>query len=80
MRAEVSCVFFGAFQDGDEDRGQLITFLPQPRQLGAWNNVAVHQQFKPVGGFIQFAEGVTALGDELGFASCPAGFAVIRAD
>lgn len=69
-----------SFDDRDEDGGQFVALGSQGLQLVRWDNFSIDKQFQPVGGFFQFAQGVAAFCDELGFASSAMRFAVVRPD
>jgi hypothetical protein len=41
------------------------------------NDFAADEEFEPIGGFVQFLEAVTDLGDEFGFGTSALSFAVV---
>ena len=74
-----SCLFSGAFDDRDEYGGQFVAFVAQGLELRRCDDPTIDQEFEPVGGFLQFAEGIAALGGELRLAPSTIGLAVVRA-
>jgi hypothetical protein len=56
---------FRSLQDGNENRGQLFALLSQRRELFHTDNPGFHEQFQPVGAFLDLAQRVAAFRDEL---------------
>ena len=71
---------FRSLQDGDEDRGEFVAFLPQRRELFRIEDPRVHEELKPVGSFFNFAQAIATFCNELGFAPCAECFPIIGAD
>ncbi len=64
---KVKALAFGVFVNGCEDGDELAGFVEQTGHLGWRNATAVHEQFKPILGFVDFFEAVANFGNELGF-------------
>jgi len=53
-----------SLQDGGENRGQLFALLSQRCELFHADNSGFHEQFQPVGAFLNLAQRITAFRDE----------------
>jgi len=58
--------------------GEFVGFGAKVFEFCGGDDAAFFKEFEPVGGFLDFAERVAALGDELRAAACAMGFAVVR--
>ena len=66
--------------DGDENRGQVVTLGTEGLQLCRWHDFSIDERFQPIRGFFQLPKGAAAFGDKPGFASSAMGFPIIRPD
>ena len=69
---------FRAFQNRDEDRGELIDLVLQRGQFVGCNDAALDEQFEPVCGLFNFAKTISTLRDEFGPRSTSKRFSIIR--
>src|SRR5437868_7941268 len=69
---------FRAFQNRDEDRGQLIDLVPERRQFVSGDDAALDEQFEPVCCLFNFAKAISALRDEFSPRSTSKRFSIIR--
>ena len=69
-----------SLQDGHEDRGQLLTLLPQQCELLRVDNSRFHEQFQPVSAFLDLAQRIATLRNKFHFAPRAKRFAIVSAD
>ena len=58
----------------------MIAFFPKGGKFLIRDSRRLRQQFKPIGGFVEFFETVTDFGDEFRFRPCPIGLPVVGPD